>query len=308
MPFDVSASGDEVVFGAFAPGGERVLGVGGDGGDLHELAGPFSWVKNVAVSGDGTTVAFDVIPLDNGDHEVGLVDFAGGDSRVLAPPRAPRFDDILHLSADGSSLLLTPSSYPHRHRHRRPAPARRPHSRRVQPDTSPRRRNGPGLDERRRHRFLYVMRHIRCADCANQHEQLATLDIGPANLGAAPVLTDAAIDPDEIANDSVDVATASIAITSEGTNVAAGVVALLDGVYDVNLAFGAILVDDGLTPDANANDDIFTNGSLRYSLTITRPDDTGPRTLRYQAEIETPDGLRHATAIDSGTLTVVAAS
>ena len=307
MPFDVSASGDEVVFGAYAGDGEHVFGVSGDGGNLQDLAGPFSWVKNVAISGDGSTVAFDIVPLDNGDNDVGLVDFAGGDSQVLATATGSSFDDILHLSEDGSKLLLTPLSYlvdtatGDRRQLAVVTPGGSSHSELL----------GEGMVRASMSadatRFVYVMRYIRCADCANQHEQLATLEIGPADLGAAPVLTDATIDPDEIATDSVSVATASVAIESEGMAIAAGVVALRDGVYDINLAFGAVLLDDGLTPDATANDDVFTNGSLRYSQSAVRADDTGPRTLRYQAEIETPDGLRHASALDSGTLSVVAA-
>ena len=306
MPFDVSASGDEIVFGAYAGDGEHVFGVTGDGGNLHDLAGPFGWVKNVAVSGDGSTVAYDIIPPDNGNNEVGLVDFGGGDAETLATTTGSSFDDILHLSEDGSSLLLTPTSYlidtasGDMRQLAVLTPGGAGHTDLL---TDGMVRASMNADATR---FVYVMRSIRCADCANQHEQLATLDIGPSDLGAAPVLTDATIDPEEIANDSVDVATASVAVETEGTGIATGVVALLDGLYDVNVAYGAILVDDGVTPDASANDDVFTNGAIRYSLSVTRPDDTGPRTLRYQAEIETPDGLRHATALDAGTLTVVA--
>jgi hypothetical protein len=306
MPFDVSATGDEIVFGAYAIG-EYVLGVNGDGGNLHQLAGPYLYVKNVAISGDGSTVAFDIVPPDNSNNKVGLVDFAGGEPQGIMTATGSGFDDILHLSDDGSSLLLTPISYL------------------VDTATGDMRQlavltpGAPGqtsllADGMVRAsmnadatRFVYVMNSIRCADCANQHEQLGTLDIAPTGLGAAPILTAPTIDPDEIANDSVDVTTTSVAVESEGEIIAVGVVALLDGIYDINIGYGAILLDDGLTPDAHANDDIFTNGTLYYTPVIARPDDTGPRTLRYQAEIETPDGLHHATALDAGTLTVVVA-
>jgi hypothetical protein len=307
MPFDVSASGDEIVFGAYAGDGEHVLAVSGDGSNLHDLAGPFNWVKNVAVSGDGSTVAFDIVPLDNGNNEVGLVDFAGGDPQIIATATGSSSHDVLRLSDDGSKLLLTPLSHlvdtstGDRRQLAVLTPGAGGHDALLAEGMARAAMNADAT------RFSYVMRYIRCADCANLHEQIATLDIGPAALGAAPALSDATIDPTEIADDSVEVATASVAVETEGEIVAVGAVFLRDGVYDVNLAFDAKLLDDGLTADARANDDIFTNGALRYSQAVAREDDTGPRSIRYQAEIETPDGLRHATALDAGTLTVTAA-
>jgi hypothetical protein len=39
---------------------------------------------------------------------------------------------------------------------------------------------------------------------------------------------------------------------------------------------------------------------------VGRDPDTGPRTIRVAAEVEDRAGVRHATAVDVGTLTVVA--
>ena len=70
------------------------------------------------------------------------------------------------------------------------------------------------------------------------------------------------------------------------------------------MARSVVLLDDGTAGDTRANDDIHTNDALVYSAVTTREDDAGPRTMRFQAEVIGPDGLRHAIAVDAATLTV----
>jgi hypothetical protein len=154
-------------------------------------------------------------------------------------------------------------------------------------------------------RFLYVMRSSRCADCPNLQEQLATLDIGGEGHGDEPLIANATIDPVEIPLNIVSAATASAEVNGVGAPIAVGLVTLRDGRYDVNVGRGAVLHEDGLEGDAAANDGVFTNNAIVHLGAETRDDDTGPRTIRFQAEYETGDGHRHATAIDAGTLTVI---
>jgi hypothetical protein len=77
-------------------------------------------------------------------------------------------------------------------------------------------------------------------------------------------------------------------------------------VYDINVGRGAFLRDDGLDGDATASDGVYTNTRISYVAAEVRAEDAGPRLLRFQAEIETADGRRHATAIEVGPLMVVA--
>jgi hypothetical protein len=65
-----------------------------------------------------------------------------------------------------------------------------------------------------------------------------------------------------------------------------------------------VLLDDGANGDAVAGDDTYTVGGIEHGIFVVRDPDTGPRTVRIAAEIEDTSGLRHATAVDIGTLTV----
>ena len=100
--------------------------------------------------------------------------------------------------------------------------------------------------------------------------------------------------------------TATAEVAYDGELVAVGVVALRDGIVDINVARSGVLVDDGSLGDTRSNDDVFTNNTIAYSAVVARDDDSGPRTIRFQAEILGPDGLRHAIAVDTEVLTVVA--
>jgi hypothetical protein len=152
--------------------------------------------------------------------------------------------------------------------------------------------------------FLYVMRTVRCADCVNLQEQLAVLEVDPAGLGQAPAITGAAIDPASIELDNGSTATAEAAVESDSTLLGVGFTALLGGTVDVNIAHGRLLLDDGQNGDAAANDGIYTAAGISHSFMVAREDDAGPRVVRIAAEVEGSDGMRHATAVDIGTLWV----
>jgi len=306
-PLDAADDGSKVVFGAFAGEGEHVFAVDGDGGDLHQLRDGLTFVQRVAISGDGALVAFDVVLPDPGpNNEVSVVPFAGGEPETLASNISSGFDEPLQLSEDGSRLLVSPNSYF------------------IDTATGAIRQLAvltPGANgqtsllvgdmpratmDAEARRFLYVIRSTRCADCPNLQEQLATLDIGGEPHADTPSIASATIDPTEIPLNYVSAATASAEITGTGTPIAIGIGALRDGRYDLNVGRDTILHDDGTMGDAAANDGVFTNDAILHVGAELRDDDTGPRTIRFQAEFETSDGLRHAIAIDAGTLTVIA--
>lgn len=306
-PLAVSADGDRVAFGAFAGTGEYLFAVDGDGGTPRQLLGPASWVPGVAISDDGGTVGYTAIFPDRhgGANEVGVVAAGGGEARPLAIGTATGFDQPLSLSADGSQLLIAPDGLL------------------IDTESGETRQLGvltPGADSHTAlltdwldratmnadaTRVLYAFRTIRCADCPNLPEELATLEIDPDDLGAAPAILEASIEPAAIPLNRQQAATASAEVEADGTLVAVGLVALRDGRYDVNVGYGALLHDDGQNADEVASDGVFTNAEIVHAAYETREDDTGPRVLRVQAEVEAADGLHHATAVEVGPLTVV---
>lgn len=305
---DVAADGSRIVFGAYVGAEQAVFAADGDGRDLHQLLDSLAFVQRVTISGDGALVAYDVVPTETQSdiNEVGVIPTEGGEPRVLATRTFSGFDDPLQLSDDGSRLLVSPNSYL--------IDTRSGATRQLAVLT-------PGIDghtallvdgmpratmDADAERFLYVFRGARCADCPNQHEQLATLDIGPADLGDAPSIAEPEIDPNEIPLNYAAAATASAAVDAAGTLLTVGLVALREGRADRNVGWGTILLDDGQNGDATAGDGVFSNDAIVHIESEAREDDTGPRMLRIQAETETSDGRRHATAVEFGPLTVVA--
>jgi len=111
------------------------------------------------------------------------------------------------------------------------------------------------------------------------------------------LITNATIAPAEIKLHYASAATTSAEVAGAGTPIAIGINALRDGRYNVNVGRDAILHDDGTMGDAAANDGIFTNDAILHGPVEARDDDTGPRTILFQAEFETSDGLRRAIAI-----------
>ena len=305
VPLDVSDDAGRVSFGSYGIDGEYVYAADGDGGDLHQVAGPFSNVKNVALSGDGSMIAYDVVLVD-GTQETGVVDYAGGDTHVMATATYSSFDDRLYLTPDGSQLLVSPASLlidtatGDRRQLAALTPGAPGHTAVLADGMARASMNDDAT------RFLYVMSHIRCADCTNQHEQLAVLHIGPDETGLAPQLLETALEPNELTIGTDDRVTATAEVAYDGELVAVGVIALRNGISDINVARSAVLVDDGTLGDTRSNDDVFTNNALAYLAVVAREDDTGPRTMRFQAEIIGPDGLHHAIAVDGATLTVMA--
>jgi hypothetical protein len=303
---DVSSDGNEIVFDAYA-NGLYLFAVDAGGGKPRILLGPENYVKRVAISGDGATVGYDVTPPApaTDDNQIGVIPFAGGQPRQLAKNTGSGFSEPLQLTADGSRLLdspngmlydtvtgdvrelavLTPGAGAHTD---------------LLAGGMPR-----GTMNADATRFLYVMRTIRCADCPNLPEQLARLDVGTAETTDAPSIGGTVIDPASVVIEGGSTATVSAKIAASGKVIAVGVVALDHGRFDGNVA-NVALFDDGTNGDAVAGDGTFSDNMIKHGFFQMRDDDTGPRTLRIQVEVESSDRMRQATAVDVGPLTVVA--
>jgi hypothetical protein len=229
----------------------------------------------------------------------------GGEARLLASATNSGMDQPIQLTADGSRLLLSPNSLL------------------IDTETGAARQLGiltpganystellkDGLDratmDAEGTRFLYVFGTTHCPDCPIA-EQLARLDLDPADPGDAPTIVEPAVDSAEIPLNYAAASTVRAEVEADGTLIAVGVVALRNGQYDINVGRDAVLNDEGQHGDTRAGDGVYTNAEIVHVAYVAREDDTGPRVLQIQAEVETADGLRHATAVDVETLTVVA--
>ncbi|MGE3798122.1 MAG: hypothetical protein AB7G88_09785, partial [Thermomicrobiales bacterium] len=298
--------GGQIVFGAFAGTGEHVFTADGNGENLTIVREHVNSVVRVAMSGDGTTAAYDVIPIETNINEVGVVSTGGGEPTTMTGVPYGGYDEPIQLSDDGSLLLVSPFgllfdtvtgdaetlavSIPN---------VGGAHEA-VLTDGLAR-----GTMDATGKTFLYAMRTVRCADCANLQEQLAVMRIDPSDVGEAP-LVDASITPSSIGLNGASAATAEATVDSDDNVLGVGFSALLNGLVDPNVGNGAVLLDDGANGDISAGDNTFTAGAIAHAPIVERHPDTGPRTVRIAAEVETNDGMRHATAINASTLTVEA--
>jgi hypothetical protein len=305
-PLAVSESGDQIVFGAYAGDGEHVFTVDGDGGNLRVGRETVQNVMRVAISGDGATVAWDVLPLGASANELAVVPFGGGTPQVFAVPPATEYREAIQLSADGGQLLVSPNGLL------------------IDTATGDARLLAVSITDvggtheavltdglaratmdAQGERFLYAMRTVRCADCANRSEQLATLDLDPGSHGEAPEISGGTIEPAEIGLEQASETTITVTVDASNTVLGVGFTALLDeAMVDVNVGQGRVLLDDGQDGDARANDGVYTATGIVHAWVVARDPDVGPRTVRIAAEVEDDTGLRHATAVDIGILTV----
>jgi hypothetical protein len=305
-PLDASDDGGRVVFAAFAGGVEHVFSADGSGGNLVQLRGDLQFAMRVAVSGDGTLVAYDGTPVGATLNDVAVIPPGGGEARVLTAMPYSGFDEPFQLTQTGSRLLVSSNGLL------------------FDTDTGAAELLGVAINgaggnheavltdglprgtmDAEGQQFLYVMRTVRCADCANQQEQLATMSIDPVDLGAAPVISNGSIEPASILPEYGSEAVVSASVATDGTVLGVGFAALLDdATVDVNVGHLLVLLDDGANGDAAAGDGTYTLGAIVHAPIVVRDPDTGPRIVRVAAEIEDANGMRHATAVDIGTLTV----
>ena len=305
-PLDASDDGGRVVFAAAAAGVEHFFSADGSGGNLVQLGGDMQYTMRVAVSGDGTLAAYDGTPMGATLNDVAVIPAGGGEEQVLIAMPYSGYDEPLQLTQTGNRLLVSSNGLLFdtatgaaellgvsidgvggNHEA-------------VLTDGLPR-----GTMDAEGQQFLYAMRTVRCADCANQQEQLATMSIDPVDLDEAPVISNGRIEPASILPEYGSEAVVSASVATDEQVLGVGFAALLDGAtVDVNVGHMLVLLDDGTKGDAVAGDDIYTAGGIVHAPIAIREPDTGPRTVRIAVEVEDANGLRHATAVDIGTLTV----
>jgi hypothetical protein len=291
---DVANDGSRVAFAGSVGGKMHVFSIAGDGGLPQVLAGPFDVVSDVAISGDGRTVAYagwDYGAEDGGlDYALGVVRPGEGQPRRFDQP----VEGPLQVSADGTRLLLS-------------------HGTLIDVATATARPLRDPLLARTRQwtmnadatRFLYLAERELAG-----REELGLLTIGPADQGAAPVITDARLASEEIPLGGAAAAGATAQVSWEGTLLGVWLVTIRAGNWDRNVpgdGYGLVQLHDTAGDDPARGEGHFATDQIRHLAHEERPDDAGPRTARLIAAVEAADGRRHATALDVGPLTVVPA-
>jgi hypothetical protein len=304
---DLSDNGDQIIFGMLIdpiPGGagQGLLATDLGGETPRILIDRVGFIQTVAISNDGSTVAYVKVDLDTGAETAGGMGFDGSGDHPLTnnsqePPGIgmglPGFEVRLRLSTDGSRLLLgeTGLLFDTQTGERLALSTTDvPHGPDVPPALVLEGLIRPTMDrDAKRVRFM-------AADALNVF-QLAILDIDPTDLGDAPIITDASISPSSIALAGATSATIQAQVTSANPYLLVGANVLLDGRPDANVgsAYSGPLLDDGLTNgDKTAGDNIYTTDKLAANCCAL----PGPRVVRIKAETQTADGLRHATAVN----------
>jgi hypothetical protein len=297
---DVSADGKQLVAvwsaGACTQQGEKdyVVGSTTDGTTSMVILGPFTdgcGVEKIALSGDGSTVAFDVDDsADTGQRDVGVVGFGAAGKRTLATFAAGD-DNNWGISDDGKLVVANYKLHN--------ADGSGSFDLAVQGGTFS---NDPpsgidlllGTPNGKADRILYV-------NSVANPRRMAALEIDPTTMGAAPTIANPSVTPASVpANGSASATlTAKVASTS-GKVVRVGAAALQNASHDDKELADVVLFDDGTHGDAVAGDGVYSDNELRASAGAK----SGPRTIRVRATVVDAAGKSHSTAIEFGAFAV----
>jgi Tol biopolymer transport system component len=294
---DVSTDATRIAFVTAVAGMETVFAVNADGSSVSKLvdaSGGFELVDKIALSGDGRLVAYHVYVAD-GVVEMGVIGFDGTGRRKLdSEPPAPLAgcEGNLRFTQDGSKLFVSEPSYLYNTDgtgvlQLSMGVIKPPGGTPVKDGTYQGWMNADGT------RFVY-----KNADNANI-PQLMLLELNPASLGSAPVLSEPTFTPGTVTVAGLNDATATVRASGTGIKTV-GVTFAANGLADViDRGPGVIFGDSGSNGDAVAGDGLWS-GKGFYGYDTPKP---GPRTVRFTAEASV-GGKRHATVLEAGTVTV----
>jgi hypothetical protein len=265
-------------------------------GTVSKLEGPVQFVKQVAISGDGTKVA--VWKQDMGGEEVAVMNFDGSKSNVITTQSQGSCSAPLTLNADGSQLLSGDSALLF------PTAGGDPVS--LYLITAG---DGVAVGSPAAHSveaFFSMAADAKHFAYWNYDAatimQIGLLELDPKDLGAAPAVSSPALSVASIPRDRSVGSSVSCKI-SGNTLDHAGTAVLLHGIEDTTGGWVAgqhVLSDDGMASDKTAHDGVFTADPI----TCGDGGEVGLRVVRIKAEAKAADGRRHATAIDISGLEV----
>jgi hypothetical protein len=290
---DVSDDGRRIIFNArTGTAGEGVFSIT-EGAPLTKLAGPVDAVYQVAVSGDGQTVA-----LATTDQRGLTVSVSAGGTLKTVPnfdfAFDQREDERLQLSRDGTKLLGKEQLG----------------SVLVDVATLTKRRLVP-LAISKSHIFTgggarYATMNAagtRVLYVARPHGgNLVVIDLGATELGGAPLVRGFHVVPDTIPVDGSKSASVSAEISWDGSLIEVWREILHAGMPDATFGdSGLVPMQDTVGPDPRRLQGIFAADLVSRDKKAV----PGPRNLRLIIESQAADGRRHGTVFDADkTLTV----
>ena len=299
--FGVSDDATRLVFELRLASGCAILRVNSDGSDLQAYnvfpANYYVWVNNLGISGNGSTVFYDVSPAPccSIPSEAGVFNFDGSGKRVLLTTGFDGESNYgVQLSYDGSKLST--SNYGRLYN--------TDGSGVLQLSVA-----GGGwssdpesiIDSFYMHmngdatRFVYF---DWCGGCGKL--ALGFLEINPASLGAAPTISDMAIAPPYVTGSGwpAAITTARVASAPGATYQRVSNAFMKDGQQtDIG---GQVLQDNGAGQDVTASDGIFTSDNLWVWSAVR-----GALAVRVRAEVRAADGLRHASVVEFTPFSIV---
>jgi hypothetical protein len=297
---DVSADGKQFVAvwsaGACTQQGEKdyVVGSATDGTMSKVILGPVTdgcGVEKLALSGDGTTVAFDVDnSTDTGKRDVGVIGL-GGTGKLTFTTFAGGDDNNWGISDDGKLVVAGYKLHN--------ADGSGSFDLAVQGGTFS---NDPpsgidlflGTPNGKADRILYV-------NSVANPRRMAALEINPTTMGAAPTVANPSVTPASVPADGSASATLTAKVASTGGKVVrVGAAVLQNGSHDDKELADVVLFDDGTHGDAVAGDGVYSDNELRASAGAK----SGPRTIRVRATVVDAAGKSHSTAIELGAFAV----
>ena len=288
---DISSDGSRIVFGAKMQDGEYLFGVNEDGSELHSIINA-DFLSQGGISGDGSTIHY-LIQHGIGTaavDEAGVSNFFGGDHRVLAtgPPADGTFSASQHISHDGSLLLVGDSQ----HIYRTDGSGSLDLVTAID-------NFSPVLSSAYSFTMNSAGDQVTYIRGPSNARQVYTIDIDPVDLGEAPQITNAELDPNYILVNNGSFAQLRGEVQT-GSNTLSRVTNafLRDGEYDNGISHVA-LIDDGGHCDGASGDNVFGHCFVSHS-----GNETGLRNVRIQAEVVAADGRGHATALEFGSLLV----
>ena len=278
----VSKDGSRIAFAARKVGGtgpDAIFGVHLDGSGLHTILGPVRYVGDLGISADGSKVFYDAT-FTGFSVETGTVNFDGSGQLSL------RVDGIgekpgTMLSADGSLLLAYDILY------NTDGSGALQLSAPLNPLT-------PGHPIMNPSASRFVYNFVVPGTYSQGLTQLATAELDPGSLGAAPAILSPTVKPPYAVAGGATLGTVSAQVSPS------------DRVLGVNYS----IVNNGLVEDL-VNGDIFLTASANglfssSNVQAKASSPPGPRLLRLFAQVSDSAGLRHGTIIDLTPFAVVA--
>lgn len=286
----VTTDGSRIVFGAGNLGSDNpdaIFGVNGNGSGLHFVLGPVRSVGRLAISASGSKVLYDAT-FTGYIVETGVVNFDGTSKLALREDGLGEVPGV-QLSADGTVLLAYDILY------NTDGSGGTLQLSTLLNSLTP----GRPLMNSTATRFVYSF--VLPGTYSQGLTQLATAELNPTSLGAAPAIIGPSVNPAyAVAGGSVP-STVTARVTPADRVIGVNYAIVRNGLVEDTVNGAIFLVDNGASGDQVAGDGIFTSNNVIAKSTAP----AGPRLLRLFAQVSDANGLQHGTLVDLTPFSVV---